>query len=50
MWDIVIFRPFVKQLREEHEHTFSLIRMIPRKLLQDVPEIQEFIQDIYSEE
>lgn len=41
--DIFLFRPFVKQLRGEIEHTFAMIRVIPRKLLKDVPEIQEFL-------
>lgn len=45
---LFIFRPFVKQLRAESDHTFALIRMIPRKLLQDVPEIQKFIQEALS--
>lgn len=43
--DLILFRPFVKKLRAENEHTFSLIRMIPRNLLKNVPEIQEFIQE-----
>lgn len=43
--DMIVFRPFVSKLREESEHTFSIIRMIPRKMLTDVEEIQEFIQE-----
>lgn len=42
---IIIFKPFVRKLQEESEHTFSIIRMIPRKMLTDVAEIQEFIQE-----
>lgn len=42
---IVLFKPFVRKLREESEHTFSIVRMIPRKLITDIPEIQAFIQE-----
>lgn len=48
--DLIIFRPFVKQLRVENDHTFSLIRMIPRNLLTNVPEIQEFINNTLNED
>ena len=47
---MALFRPFVNQLREENNHTFSIIRMIPGKLLQDVPEIQKFMQEILEPE
>lgn len=42
---VFFFRPFIRRLQQESEHTFSLIRMIPRKLVQNIPEISEFIRE-----
>jgi len=42
---IIFFRPFVKRLHEESDNTHSILRMIPRKLVKDIPEIQEFFED-----
>lgn len=42
---IVLFRPFVRKLRSESEHTFAILHMIPRRLLQEVPEIQAFLRE-----
>lgn len=46
---IVLFRPFVSKLKQESEQTFSILRMIPRKLLKDIPEIKHFIQHTLQE-
>eukprot|EP00026_Physarum_polycephalum_P010935 Phypoly_transcript_11122.p1 GENE.Phypoly_transcript_11122~~Phypoly_transcript_11122.p1 ORF type:complete len:390 (+),score=95.99 Phypoly_transcript_11122:30-1172(+) len=42
---VILFRPFVKKLRAESEHTFAILHMIPRRLLQEVPEIQAFLRE-----
>lgn len=46
----VVFRPFVKQLKEETANTFALIRMIPKSLMTQVPEIQKFITETIEDE
>lgn len=41
---IFLLGPFVRKLREESEHTFAILRMIPRKMVKDIPEIREFLR------
>lgn len=47
---MIFFRTFVRRLRDESEHTFSVLRMIPRKLVRDVPEIQAFLRETAPED
>eukprot|EP00026_Physarum_polycephalum_P008706 Phypoly_transcript_08803.p1 GENE.Phypoly_transcript_08803~~Phypoly_transcript_08803.p1 ORF type:complete len:481 (+),score=70.13 Phypoly_transcript_08803:161-1444(+) len=40
------FKRFITSLNAENEYTFSIIRMIPRHLVSDIPEIDEFLREI----
>lgn len=48
--DVIVFKPFVSKLRSENEHTFSIMRMIPRKELVGNKEVEDFIKEMDKED
>jgi hypothetical protein len=46
--DRFVFRSFVLKLSAENDHTFSIIRMIPRHLVKDIKEIDDFLKEMAS--